>query len=207
MMKVFSSFLGFLLLLQINSFAQTSRAGSFVALNPGIYPISGDATISNSGGTLTVDFLSNFSTIQGITLEVFLGKTKNLNLATDVLISTMPLDFGSSMGTPINGPLSFNVPPGVNLYDYDNILIQCTSANVLWGHANLCTSNLVLMAGSLPSDVYRGELTVSSSSSIDALTNSTFQAENEVNLIQGFEAQLTSEFLAQPGPGLGCIIE
>jgi len=206
-MKSFLTTLLIILFLSNFSYSQTSRTGSFVANNPSIYPISGDATWTNNAGVITVDFLSNFSTIQGITLEVFLAKTKTLNLSTDLKISLTPIDQGTSMGTQINGPYTFNVPAGTNLFEYDNILVQCTSASVLWGHANLCASNLILGNTPLPSDTYRGELTINSSSIIPNATSTNFEAQNSIVLDQGFEAQMISGFQADAGPGLGCIIE
>lgn len=104
---------------------------------PNVYPISGNVTMSNFNGNTTVTFASNFQTIQGITLEVFLGKTNALNTATDVLISTIPLGPGVPFQGPITGAHSYVVPNGVDINDFDYVLVQCTSANILWGFANL----------------------------------------------------------------------
>ena len=118
------------------------RSGSFVANNPALYPISGDVSVSEQGGVLTVVFESNFATIQGLRLEVFLSKSNQLDTSTDQMISLLPLDDGSDFMSPITGMRTFTAAAGTSIYDFDNVLIQCTIANVLWGHANLCESNL-----------------------------------------------------------------
>lgn len=192
-------------LLQI-SYAQITRSGSFT---PGTttYPMSGDVVVTLSGNTISVDFQSNFSTVQGITLEVFLSKTNNLNTSTDILISTAPLDSGTAMSTPITGMRSFTVPTGTNLYEYDNVIVQCTSANVRWGHANLCENTVNLAASPLPSDTYRGEQNIVSSSMVANSSLVAFEAETMITLSDNFEVPSTTDFQAVVGPTYGCTIQ
>ncbi len=206
-MRTLYTTLALLFLVKSISICQITREGSFVAADPGVYPISGDVLVTYDNGNITVDFASNFSTVQGITLEVFLSKSKDLDTGTDVLISDEPLDSGSNIGTPINGAFTFNVPTGTNLYEFDNVIVQCTSANMLWGHANLCETNLSLDTSDLPSDTYRGELTLQSMSTIPNVTTTNFEAREYVSLLEGFEAETMSDFLAIAGMAYGCIIE
>lgn len=189
-----------------SSFAQLNRTGTFVQ-NSAIYPISGDVTVTHSGGTISVEFENNFATVQGITLEVFLGKSSNLNRSTDLVISTEPLDSGTPMSTPISGSRSFAVPSGINLYDYDNVLVYCTSADVLWGYANLCENILNLSANPLPSDTYRGEQIISSSSNVDNNANVTFETKDTIVLNTNFEVPNSSNFNALLDTTFGCLIE
>lgn len=188
------------------TFAQLTRTGSFVA-GTALYPISGDVTVTSNAGTITVEFENNFSTIQGIRLEVFLGKSKNLNTGTDLKISTVPLDDGTAMSSPITGTRTFAVPAGTNLYEYDNVIVQCTVANVLWGHANLCESTLNLSTSPLPTDLYRGEQSILSSSVIDNAADVSFEAQNMIVLDSDFEVPSSSNFDAVVGSTRGCIIE
>jgi len=117
------------------------REGVFVANDPGIYPVSGSARIEFlTDGTKHVIFDKDFVTIQGLRLEVFLSKTGILNLATDVKISTQQLqddNGGTDMNDPITGYNRFIVPASIELGDFDNVLIQCTQANLLWGNVTL----------------------------------------------------------------------
>lgn len=117
------------------------RDGVFVANDPGTYPVTGSARIEFlTDGTKHVIFDKNFATVQGLQLEVFLAKTGILNLVTDVKISTQQLqddNGGTNMNDPITGYIRFVVPAGVELEDFDNILIQCTQANILWGNVVL----------------------------------------------------------------------
>jgi len=188
------------------SFAQTTRTGSFI---PGttLYPISGDVTVSINGNTILVEFENNFSTVQGINLEVFLAHSNVLNYATDEKISTTPLDVGSSLGDPITGMHSFTVPTGINLFDYDNVLIQCTSAAVLWGYANLCESVLNISSIPLPSDSYTAESEIICNSMLDLNSDVSFETQNAIELNAAFEAPISTNFSALIGPNLGCIVE
>jgi len=188
------------------SFAQLNRTGSFIE-NSDVYPISGDVTVTHNDGSLVVEFEDNFSTIQGITLEVFLGRSNNLNRSTDLLISTAPLDSGTPMSTPITGSRTFDPPSGTNLYDYDNVLVYCTSADVLWGYANLCKNELNLSANQLPSDTYRSEQIILSSSQIANNANVSFETKDTIVLNTNFAVLDSCNFNAIVGTSQGCIIE
>jgi len=188
------------------SFAQLDRTGTFIE-NSAVYPISGDVTVTYNAGTINVKFENNFSTIQGITLEVFLGKSSNLNRATDLLISTEPLDSGTPMSTPITGARTFTISSGTNLYDFDNVLVYCTSADVLWGYANLCENTLNLSTNPLPSDVYRGEQIISSSSKIGNNSTVSFETKDTIALNSNFEVPNSSNFNAIVDATYGCLIE
>lgn len=183
------------------------RTGSFVANDPGVYPISGDVRVEYNAGSVTVFFENNFATVQGLALEVFLSRSKNLNTGTDTKISLMPLDQGTPTNTPIIGMRTFNVPTGVSLYEYDNVLIQCTTINELWGHANLCETNLNLSVSNLPSDTYHAQQNLTSSSSVAPSSDITFEASDCVQLVSGFYAPASTDFYANAASGLGCIIQ
>jgi len=121
--------------------AQCSRSGNFIAADPNVYPVSGGANITfMTDGSKMVNFESNFATVQGLNLEVFLSPTSSYDPATVLQISTQPLqDDNGGMDTndAITGVKSFVVPANVELADYDNVLIVCTQINALWGHASL----------------------------------------------------------------------
>jgi len=205
-MKTIGLIFWFLLFLFNISLAQIIRTGSFVE-NSAIYPISGDVKVTNNAGMVSVEFENNFSTIQGITLEVFLGKSKNLNRATDLLISTAPLDSGTAMSTPITGSRTFTVPLGTSLYEFDNVLVYCTSADVLWGHANLCENFLNLTNSPLPTDTYRGEEIILSSVLLENGADVIFETKSQIVLDTNFEVPVLSNFTAIADPLYGCTIE
>lgn len=189
-----------------SSIAQLNRTGSFIQ-NSAVYPISGDVTVIYNAGSIIVEFENNFSTIQGITLEVFLGKRNNLDTNTDLLISNEPLDSGTPMSTPITGSRTFTPPLGTNLYDFDNVLVYCTSANVLWGYANLCKNALNLTANQLPSDIYRSEQIISSSSILSNNGSVSFETKDTIVLNANFEVPDSNNFNAIVGSTSGCLIE
>ncbi len=182
------------------------RTGSFVANDPDVYPISGDVKLSSTNGNLSVTFESNFATIQGITLEVFLAKTSALNTSTDVKISQQPLDAGSSFMAPITGMRTFAVPAGIDLLDFDNILVQCTSANVLWGHVNICEGIVDIVANPIPDGLYSAQ-DITSHTVVDVPASVQFESSTTIQLDTGFEVPFTSEFEANVGPIYGCVVE
>lgn len=203
--------IAFLLFLLCTSYtvsqAQLVRTGSFIASMPGVYPISGDVIVTYIGNQVTVDFQSNFSTIQGITLEVFLAKRNSVNVGSDLIISTAPLDSGTPMSTPITGARTFTAPAGTTLYEYDNILVQCTSANLLWGHANLCNTTVTLASATLPTDDYRGEQNIIASTTNAGNSTVNMEAMDCIQLLPGFTTPMTTLYSAITGMGLGCIVE
>lgn len=187
--------------------AQVTRTASFIANDPAVYPCSGDVTLTLSGNTITVDFASNFQTVQGLTLEVFLTKTKNLNMATDVKISTTPLDFGTATNSPIIGPRTFTVPAGVDAFEFNNVIIECTSIMELWGHANLCEPSENFTAGPLPSDMYEAVQNITCSTNLLMNSVISMEAMDRIELLNGFDVSSNTDYLANVGPSLGCIIE
>ncbi|MEM8524874.1 MAG: T9SS type A sorting domain-containing protein [Bacteroidota bacterium] len=119
------------------AWGQCLRSGSFVAADPDRYAISGDASFEKSEDSIKVIFQDNFSTVQGLDLDVFLSKTSSLDKNTDIKISAKPLDEGSRLGTPIKGKMTFEIDATVQLEDFDYIIVQCISVNEQWGHVAL----------------------------------------------------------------------
>ncbi len=188
------------------SFAQLNRTGFFIE-DSEEYPISGDVTVSYTEGTIEVTFENNFSTIQGISLEVFLSNSDVFDWINDLKISTAPLDSGTPMSTPITGSRTFTVPTGTNLYDFDNVIVYCTSANVLWGYANLCENHLNLSTNALPTDTYRSEQVILSNAIIDDNATVYFETKDTIALTQNFEVPVSSNFNALVDATYGCLTE
>lgn len=136
---VLLAFIGFTTITQ----AQCSREGSLEAIDdPAQYPVEGTASILfQTDGTKQVFFADDFATVQGIELRVFLTTTERLGQGgTELQVTTEPLqddNGGQDMNDPITGMKVFDVPSGVNLSDFDYIIIQCVQADVLWGRASL----------------------------------------------------------------------
>jgi len=108
---------------------------------------------------------------------------------------------------PITGMMTFTAAPGTTIYDFDNVLVQCTSANALWGHANLCESNLDIPTV-VNSDLnYRAEGYITSEALINPGLMIGYEASDFVELKDGFEVPITTDFEAIAGPTYGCVIE
>ena len=135
--------------LQIN--AQCSRSGSFVQSDPA-YSISGTASITfKTDGSKDVIFDTNFMTVQGVDLRVYLSKEDDI-LATGadpIEVTTSPLLGDNGMTSPVLSPITGmktfainqTLYPNVNLSTYDHIVIQCIGINERWGHVNLAAAN------------------------------------------------------------------
>jgi len=187
--------------------APIQRTGNFIANDGNVYPISGDVTVSQENGILTVVFESNFATIQGVKLEVFLSKSNALNPATDQKISLEPLDNGSPFMSPITGMRTFTAAQGTNIYEFDNVIVQCTSVNTLWGYANLCETNLDIPIVANTDLIYRAEDYISSAAMINSGLNIGYESSDYVELIEGFEVKKFSDFHAKAGSLYGCLVE
>lgn len=117
---------------------QQIRTANFIANNSTVYPITGSVEfVKEADGTQAVNFKNDFATVQGITLEVFLSTDADYDAADDFKISDAPIGMSVAMGIAITGPRSFVVPPEVDIATYDYVIVQCTSAAVLWGYAEL----------------------------------------------------------------------
>lgn len=126
--------------------AQCSRTGTLAGIDqPTMYPVSGTTNFTvKSDGTREVTFESDFATVQGLNLQVYLTTTERLGQGgNELLISTQQLqddNGGTDMGDAITGSKTFSVANTVDLTDYTYVIIQCINADVLWGRAELSTT-------------------------------------------------------------------
>lgn len=125
--------------------AQCSRTGQFMQSDPA-YFIAGDASlIFEANGDKNVTFASNFSTVQGADLRVYLSKTDDIaNAQSDAIQISGQLinDDGGTDGpgvSPITGMMTFPIPVNVELQEFDFIVIQCIAINERWGYVALGT--------------------------------------------------------------------
>lgn len=124
--------------------AQCSRSGSFIQSDPA-YSISGTGNITfETNGDKNIVFEANFATVQGADLRVYLSKTDDIATsgsdAIEVTTAQLMNDGGGTGGpgtSPITGMMAFPIPAGVNLDDFDFIVIQCITINERWGHVTL----------------------------------------------------------------------
>lgn len=123
--------------------AQCSRSGTFVQSDPA-YFISGDANITFAeNGNKEVVFESNFQTVQGADLRVYLSRTNDIaNAASNAIQISGQLinDDGGTSGpgvSPITGLMRFSVPTDLEIDTYGFIVIQCIAINERWGYVSL----------------------------------------------------------------------
>lgn len=125
------------------SYTQCERSGTFVQSDP-MYSISGTGSITfTTSGDKNVIFGSDFATVQGADLRVYLSKTDDI-AATDseaIQISGQLENdaggFGGPGTSPISGVMNFTLPTATELSDFDYIVIQCIVINERWGYVSL----------------------------------------------------------------------
>jgi len=123
--------------------AQCSRSGTFIQSDPA-YSISGTGNITfTTGGSKNVIFESDFATVQGVDLRVYLSKMDDINAAgADAIeVTTSPLLGDNGLTTPVLSPITgmktFLIPSSTELADYDYIVIQCIGIDERWGYVTL----------------------------------------------------------------------
>jgi len=136
----------FAMTVQIAS-SQCSRSGFFVQSDP-TYNISGSANITfDSDGSKSVIFESNFVTVQGVDLRVYISKMDDILApgaeAIEVTTSQLLNDDGgtSPPQAAITGMMEFPIDtmlyPDIQIDDFDYIVIQCIAINERWGYVTL----------------------------------------------------------------------
>ncbi len=117
--------------LVINSAAVTAddQGGGFVSKK---YSVDGGWTITTSGDKTLITLDDTFKTKGGPDLKIFLSKqsigevTGKTATKDSVLVSALK----SNKGTQ-----TYELPEGINLDDYQSLLIHCEQYSVLWGGA------------------------------------------------------------------------
>lgn len=105
-----------------------SRSGVFSG-NAG-YMVKGTATLSQTGSQLSLTFSSDFQSSNGPMLGVYLAKNPSggLTASNSLKLANLSSNTGAQM---------YAVPAGVNLTDYNHVVIYCIPFNIRFGTANL----------------------------------------------------------------------
>lgn len=120
-----------LLMLSTTTFAGDVTEKSFVKKR---YTIQGSAKIETNDGQNRLVFSDDFKTKNGPDLKVYLSKRPLASLsAQDVDDSAIRL----SVLKFHKGAQSYTIPAGINLDEYESVVIQCEAYSVLWGGFDL----------------------------------------------------------------------
>ena len=92
--------------------------------------ISGSWTLAEVDGQQIIRFNDDFKTKKGPDLKIFLSK-KSVNDLSKNPTFIEPLSLGLIDSN--KGGQEYIVPEGINLDDFESILIHCESYNILWG--------------------------------------------------------------------------
>lgn len=109
-------------------FSQTcTRTGSFQETDVSIV---GTAQLVQNGNVLTIEIGSDFQSDSGPDLDVYLSNESNPTASGMRLEALLSL----------SGAQSYVVPNGINISDYNYIVIHCTQYSHLYGYALLGTA-------------------------------------------------------------------
>ncbi|MEP6341800.1 MAG: DM13 domain-containing protein [Maricaulaceae bacterium] len=114
------------LVLAGNAFA-ADQTGTFEKKS---FKIKGSWTLTEVDGQQVIRFNDDFKTKNGPDLKLFLSKKTVDNLSKSPTFDA-PLSLGLLDSN--KGQQEFVLPEGVNLDDYESILIHCEQYNKLWG--------------------------------------------------------------------------
>ncbi len=117
----------------------TLRSGTFKSAGAGSYTVTGDVTITTSGGKSKIIVKDNFKASIGPSL--FLLLTNHTN-GSYMVVSNNPAINGTSAQISLTrltnflGAMSWDVPAGVDVKNYKYVLLYCTLGPV-FGYAEL----------------------------------------------------------------------
>jgi len=111
--------------------AQTVAGGDFVQKSK---RLKGSYEIIQSNGQTIIRFADNFRTKAGPDLKVFLSP-QSIDTAAGSNATNGAVLLGFVKST--KGAQDYIVPEGVNLSDFNSVLIHCEAFSVLWGGGNI----------------------------------------------------------------------
>lgn len=118
-------------LVQIAHGASHATNGSFTKKK---YSIKGQWQVIERDGQTVIRFSDNFKTKKGPDLKIFLSPTSVASVNGDTAVSGS-LNLGELKA--FKGGQEYVVPAGVNLSDYESVLVHCEAYSILWGGFDL----------------------------------------------------------------------
>ncbi|OUR98087.1 hypothetical protein A9Q86_13580 [Flavobacteriales bacterium 33_180_T64] len=124
----------FIIGFNLNTKAQCARSASF---QDGDYEVSGTVSlIFTSEGDKMLEIASDFLTMNGPDLHVYLANTSQISTASGNPPETIDLGVLNS----VTGSSSYVIPSDINIDDFTYVIIQCKLFNAFWGNAILGTT-------------------------------------------------------------------
>lgn len=121
--------MGALLIGALHTNAQTcTRTGSFQGTDVSVV---GTATFIQNGSTKTIELGTDFLSDSGPDLDVYLSPDPN-PVANGIKLEAL---------TSLSGTQTYDVPVGIEINDYEYIVVHCTQYNHLYGYALLNTAS------------------------------------------------------------------
>jgi len=98
------------------------------------YALKGSVTVEQRGNRTVIVFSDDFKTKKGPDLKVFLSKHDIAN-ATGDNATTDAIRLGALQSN--KGAQEYILPEGVNLTDFNSVLVHCEAFSKLWGGADV----------------------------------------------------------------------
>lgn len=116
-----------------------TRMGSFVN-GQGSYVVSGTARLMENENQVTLMLESDFSSSAGPGVYIFLANNTtgpyNYTPGSQVMDNNS-VQVTANKLTSFSGPMSYNLPAGVSVNDYQYVVIYCVTINGIFGYAEL----------------------------------------------------------------------
>ncbi len=110
---------------------KTTASGDFVRKSK---RLTGSYEVIERGGQTVIRFADNFKTTGGPDLKVFLSPN-SIGAASGRNATSGSVLLGFVKST--SGAQEYIVPAGVNIADFNSVLIHCQAFSVLWGGGNI----------------------------------------------------------------------
>ncbi|MBL4669730.1 MAG: DM13 domain-containing protein [Flavobacteriales bacterium] len=138
----------FLVLLSSYGIAQNLVSFRTAPLQSGDYSLVGNALLeSYSDGSLKLRLDSSYLTASGPDVQIFLTNSANFSSPVNLTGALFIANIGTAAGAPhFSGEKEFTIPAGVNISDYDQVMLVCVQfGNLLWGYGSF--DNLITHTG------------------------------------------------------------
>ena len=144
-MKSFLTFLVLLPMITGSIIAQTVVSSRIANLEPGGYSISGNAILEElSSGKIQLRLDDEFVTPSGPDVQIFLSDAPQ-STSNAVQIADIGTDPGGI--NHFSGGITFDIPEGVTIDQYDYVVFYCVAFGLHWAHGNFgMTENIPVPA-------------------------------------------------------------
>ncbi len=114
--------------------AMQVKSSAPAAFQKKTYGLNGSITIEQRGSSTFIVFSDDFKTKRGPDLKVFLSRN---DVASSTGTNAVPASIRIGELKSNQGAQEYELPAGVNIADFNSVLVHCEAFSKLWGGADL----------------------------------------------------------------------